>query len=71
MPDKPKTRDPRPGEDWTSARCARPQKRWGPCVFCGEEIKPSYPRNLRARLRGEQAHYTCAPGLGVDIVREG
>lgn len=64
-------REPMPGEDWTTARCANPRPRRGhapwltgwTCCFCGNEIEVR--RSFVAHLGNEHAHYECAPGLGV------
>ena len=53
------------GEDWTTARTQRAQRRYA-CVFCGDSIRAG---QSYARWGTETAHYACAPGLGAPTYR--
>ena len=58
-------REPRPGEDWTLARCANTRRARGPCCFCGKTILPAH--GFVAYLGAERAHNDCSPALGVPV----
>lgn len=60
-------RSPAPGETWLDAVYRRPAQAAGACCFCNRRILPGAGnRAVRGR---EEAHYDCAPGLGIEVLR--